>query len=61
METHIANFLDCVRTRQKPTLNVDVALRAQVTISHGRAVLPGRPRSLLGRQGDEGYAKPPKA
>ena len=33
METHIANFLDCVRTRQKPTLNVDVALRAQVTIS----------------------------
>ena len=33
METHIANFLDCVRSRQKPTLNVDVALRAQVTIS----------------------------
>ena len=32
-ETHIANFLDCMRTRQKPTLNVEVALRAQVTIS----------------------------
>jgi hypothetical protein len=33
METHIANFLDCVRSRQQPTLNVEVALRAQVTIS----------------------------
>ena len=33
MTTHIANFLDCVRTRQQPTLNVEVALRAQVTIS----------------------------
>jgi predicted dehydrogenase len=33
MTTHIANFLDCVRTRQQPTLNVEVAMRAQVTIS----------------------------
>ncbi|MDQ6699330.1 MAG: Gfo/Idh/MocA family oxidoreductase [Acidobacteriota bacterium] len=33
METHVANFLDCMRTREKPTLNVDTALRAQVTIS----------------------------
>lgn len=33
METHIANFLDCMRTRRQPTLNVEVAMRAQVTIS----------------------------
>ena len=33
MTTHIDNFLSCMRTRQTPTLNVDVALRAQVTIS----------------------------
>jgi predicted dehydrogenase len=30
---HMQNFLDCVRSRQKPTLDVDTALRAQVTIS----------------------------
>jgi predicted dehydrogenase len=33
MDTHVRNFLECVRSRQNPTLNVDVALRAQVTIS----------------------------
>jgi hypothetical protein len=33
MGTHIRNFLSCVRSRENPTLNVDVALRAQVTIS----------------------------
>jgi predicted dehydrogenase len=33
MVAHIANFLDCVRSRQQPTLNVEVAMRAQVTIS----------------------------
>ena len=33
MTTHIANFLDCMRSRQQPTLNVEVAMRAQVTIS----------------------------
>jgi predicted dehydrogenase len=33
MFTHIGNFLDCIRTRQKPTLNVETAAHAQVTIS----------------------------
>jgi predicted dehydrogenase len=33
MSTHIRNFLECIKSRQQPTLNVDVALRAQVTIS----------------------------
>jgi len=33
MQVHIGNFLDCMRTRQAPTLNVEIALRAQVTIS----------------------------
>ena len=30
---HMTNFLDCVRSRQKPTLDVETAFRAQVTIS----------------------------
>lgn len=33
MFTHIGNFLDCMRTRQKPTLDVETAARAQVTIT----------------------------
>jgi hypothetical protein len=33
MHAHIGNFLDCMRSRQQPTLNVEIALRAQVTIS----------------------------
>jgi hypothetical protein len=27
------NFIDCVRSREKPTLDVDTAFRAQVTIT----------------------------
>jgi predicted dehydrogenase len=30
---HITNFLDCIRNREKPTLDVDTAYHAQVTIS----------------------------
>jgi len=30
---HMQNFLDCIRSREKPTLDVDTAFRAQVTIS----------------------------
>ncbi len=33
MQTHIGNFLDCMRSREKPVLDVDTALHAQVTIS----------------------------
>jgi predicted dehydrogenase len=33
MTTHIGNFLSCIRSREKPTLDVDTALHAQVTIS----------------------------
>jgi hypothetical protein len=33
MTRHIANFLSCMRTREKPVLDVETALRAQVTIS----------------------------
>ncbi len=33
MQTHIDNFLSCMRTREKPTLDVDTALHAQVTVS----------------------------
>lgn len=30
---HMQNFLDCVRSREKPTLDVETGFRAQVTIS----------------------------
>ncbi|HTT63678.1 MAG TPA: Gfo/Idh/MocA family oxidoreductase [Bryobacteraceae bacterium] len=33
MVAHITNFLDCMRTREKPTLDVDTGFHAQVTIS----------------------------
>jgi predicted dehydrogenase len=33
MSAHINNFLDCMRSRQKPTLNVDTGARAQVLIT----------------------------
>ncbi len=33
MRTHVGNFLDCIRSRQKPTLDVDTAARAQVLIT----------------------------
>ncbi len=33
MQTHVKNFLSCMRTRQKPTLDVETAARAQVLIT----------------------------
>jgi predicted dehydrogenase len=33
MDTHVNNFLDCIRSRQKPTLDVETAARAQVLIT----------------------------
>jgi len=33
MTAHVENFLSCVRSRQKPTLDVETAARAQVLIS----------------------------
>jgi len=33
MSTHVNNFLDCMRSRQKPTLDVETAARAQVLIT----------------------------
>ena len=35
MEAHVGNFLSCMRTRQKPTLDVETAAHAQVLISMG--------------------------
>ncbi len=34
-DAHMKNFLECVRTREKPRLDADTAYRAQVTISMG--------------------------
>ncbi len=33
MQKHVGNFLDCMRSRQKPTLDVETAAHAQVLIS----------------------------
>ena len=33
MQTHVSNFLQCMRTRQKPTLDVETGARAQVLIT----------------------------
>jgi predicted dehydrogenase len=33
IEKHIKNFLDCMHSRQQPTLNVEIGARAQVLIS----------------------------
>lgn len=33
MPTHVGNFLGCMRTREKPTLDVETAARAQVLIT----------------------------
>jgi predicted dehydrogenase len=33
MQAHVRNFLECIHTRQKPTLDVETAARAQVLIS----------------------------
>ncbi len=34
-DAHMKNFLECIRTREKPRLDADTAYRAQVTISMG--------------------------
>ena len=34
-DAHMKNFLECIRTREKPTLDAETAYRAQVTISMG--------------------------
>jgi hypothetical protein len=33
MQAHVTNFLECMRTRQKPMLDVETAARAQVLIT----------------------------
>ena len=33
MQTHVGNFLSCMRTRQKPQLDVETGARAQVLIT----------------------------
>lgn len=33
MLTHTTNFLDCMRSRKQPTLDVEMAARTQVLIS----------------------------
>ncbi|MCC6862060.1 MAG: Gfo/Idh/MocA family oxidoreductase [Bryobacterales bacterium] len=57
---HMQNFLDCMRTRQKPTLDVETGYRAQVTIS--MAVQSYREGRVLywDERGQKVVTKPPK-
>jgi predicted dehydrogenase len=59
--THITNFLDCMRTRQKPTLDVETAARAQVLIT--MSVLSYREGKVLYFDEDKWKVttKPPRA
>ena len=61
MQTHVGNFLSCMRSREKPTLDVDTALHAQVTIS--MAVQSYREGRVLywDEKTMKVVAKPPKA
>jgi predicted dehydrogenase len=45
LHVHIRNFLDCIRTRRKPTLDAETAARAQVLIS--MSVMSYRQSSVL--------------
>ena len=45
MQAHVGNFLDCMRSRQKPTLDVETGARAQVLIT--MAVLSYRQGKVL--------------
>ena len=60
-ETHMENFLRCVRTRQKPVLDADTAYRAMVTI--GMAVQSYREGRVLyfDESAEKVVAAPPKA
>ena len=48
MQAHVGNFLQCMRTREKPHLDVETAAHAQVLIYACRGILPRRARPLLG-------------
>jgi predicted dehydrogenase len=58
---HMQNFLDCMRTRQKPTLDVETGMRAQVTIT--MAVMAYREGRVLywDEKNLKVTSKPPKA
>jgi hypothetical protein len=61
MQDHIGNFLGCMRSREKPTLDVDTALHAQVTIT--MSVQSYREGRVLywDEKAMKVVAKPPKA
>ena len=62
MTAHVRNFLDCIRSRQQPTLNVETALRAQVTISMAVQSYREGGRALYwDEKAMKVTAKPPKA
>jgi len=58
---HMQNFLDCMRSRQKPVLDVETGYRAQVTIS--MAVQAYRENRMLfwDERAEKVVSKPPRA
>ena len=61
MEAHIDNFLNCMRTREKPHLDVETGAQGGGRHQSGGAVLPRRQDDVLGREELEGVDKPVKA
>jgi predicted dehydrogenase len=62
MDAHVRNFLECIRSRQQPTLSVETALRAQVTISMAVQSYREGGRALYwDEKAMKVTAKPPKA
>lgn len=61
MAAHIKNFLSCIRTREKPTLDVETAARAQVVIT--MAVMSYRQGRVLyfDERNFKVVTKPPRA
>ena len=60
-ESHMENFLRCVRTREKPVLDADIAYRAMVTI--GMSVQSYREGRMLywDAASEKVVAEPPRA
>jgi hypothetical protein len=60
-ESHMENFLRCVRTREKPVLDAEIAYRAMVTV--GMSVQSYREGRMLywDASSEKVVAEPPRA
>ena len=57
MDAHIGNFLSCMRTREKPHLDVETGAKAVVVINLAAQSLSRRQDHVLGREALEGFGQ----